>query len=422
MMHLTGKRINLITFLGALCMLLSAVEYAIPKPVPFMRLGLANLPVMLALYIGLSTPEYFLLVVLKIMTQALVSGTLFSYVFLFSLAGSFSSAAVMLLFSRCGHSRVNAAQAATSVKAGTADQADLAEKAASAVQASSAVKASPADKAQSAFKANGRAAFSAVGISLAGALANNLAQIVLSYFLLFGNSTRYIAPVLLSAGIVTATVLGVFAEAFMSRSRWFAAVSARQGTDAGNAVPDTSAGKNDSDAEIFKSGNPAKTDCSTVSLTFRLSAALCLLLVFLFITDIRIKAALTVIFYIAARIRRKKVRILPSVIILVTVTFASLLSPAGRVLIRLGNFPITLGALETGLSRALTLTGMVFLSQYATSLPIKLPGKAGVLLGKVFFWFSLLSARKLTFKKGSVIKTLDAHLCEIYLSQNADSE
>ena len=35
-------------FFTALCMFLSAVEYAVPKPLPFMRLGLANVPLMLA--------------------------------------------------------------------------------------------------------------------------------------------------------------------------------------------------------------------------------------------------------------------------------------------------------------------------------------------------------------------------------------
>ncbi len=335
-------------------MLLSAVEYAIPKPVPFMRLGLANLPVLLALYIALSAGEYFLLVTLKVLTQALISGTLFSYVFLFSLAGSFSSAVVMWLLFRCGHSRVT-----------------------------------------------GRAAFSAVGISLGGALANNMAQIALSYFLLFGGSTRYVAPVLLAVGIITATILGFFAEAFMSCSHWFAAACS---TDNGD-IPAASASE---------SGNEQESMCAG---TIRFCVALCIMLAFFFVQDVRVMAVMTVIFYIAARIRRRKVRIFPSFIILVTVTAAALLSPAGRVLTRIGTFPITLGALETGLSRALTLVGMVFLSQYATSGTIRLPGKAGELLENVFTWFSALSAKKLTFKKGAVIKTLDDHLYQTFFRQ-----
>lgn len=367
LMHLTGKTdspplkttdafktwpdARLVTFLGALCMLLSAVEYAIPKPVPFMRLGLANLPVLLALYIGLSTPGYFMLVALKILTQALVSGTLFSYVFLFSLAGSLSSATVMWLLFKAGRKR---------------------------------------------------GVFSSIGISLGGALANNLAQLVLACLLLFGESTRYIAPVLLIVGAVTGTVLGLFAEAFMRKSRWFCAVRSPHAlkTDA-----------------VSESGTPqegthqSEDHCAG---TIRFCAAFILMLGFLFIRDVRIMAGMTVLFYIAARIRRRRVRILPPLVILVTVTIAALLSPAGRVLVRVGSFPITLGAIETGLARALTLVGMVFLSQYATSGNVKLPGRAGMLIESVFNWFSALSAKRLSFKKGRVIETLDAHLYETY--------
>lgn len=388
-MHSTGKRTKLITFLGALCMLLSAVEYAIPKPVPFMRLGLANLPVLLALYIGLSAGEYFLLVALKILTQALVSGTLFSYVFLFSLCGSLSSAAVMWLLFKAGRQR------------------------------GSAFKSGGTEEGLCQSEGWGRGAFSVTGICMGGALANNLAQIALSYFLLFGDSTRYIAPILLITGAVTGVVLGIFAQMFMSRSRWFATVCAPDVLQTDDAL---SAGNADESggAGASKSG-PVQEDISQLegmrAGTIRFCAALVIMLVFLFIHNVRIMAALTVVFYIAARIRRRRVRILPSLIILVTVTVAALLSPAGRVLVRLGSFPITLGALETGLSRALTLVGMVFLSQYATSGEIKLPGAAGALLESVFNWFSALSAKKLSFKKGAVIKTLDTHLYGIYFRQ-----
>lgn len=387
-MNSTGKRTKLITFLGALCMLLSAVEYAIPKPVPFMRLGLANLPVLLALYIALSAGEYFLLVALKILTQALVSGTLFSYVFLFSLAGSLSSATVMYALFKAGRQR------------------------------GSAFKSGNAEEGICQSEGWGRGAFSAVGICLGGALANNLAQLALSYFLLFGDSTRYIAPILLITGAVTGVVLGLFARAFMTQSRWFAAVCAPDALKAGDALSADNADESGG-AGASKSG-PVQEGISQLegmrAGTIRFCAALAIMIAFLFIKDVRIMALLTIIFYIAARIRRRKVRILPSVIILVTVTAAALLSPAGRVIVRFGNFPVTLGALETGLSRALTLVGMVFLSQYATSGSIKLPGAAGALLESVLCWFSALTAKKLSFKKGAVIKTLDEHLSEVYSS------
>ena len=56
---------------AALCFFLSTIEYMIPKPLPFLRLGLANLPIMLA--IGVLPPRQFLALVLaKIIGQGLV--------------------------------------------------------------------------------------------------------------------------------------------------------------------------------------------------------------------------------------------------------------------------------------------------------------------------------------------------------------
>ena len=173
-------RSRLVAFFAALCLFLAAAEYAIPKPLPFLRLGLTNLPVILALH-KLRRREVLLLVLLKVAGQGIVSGTLFSYVFVFSAAGSLASALAMLTVHVLGKSAV-----------------------------------------------------SAVGLSLAGALANNLAQLALARHLLFGTGTRYIAPILLTAGLISALLLGIFTERFMRASRWYAALPqpTARGTDA----------------------------------------------------------------------------------------------------------------------------------------------------------------------------------------------
>lgn len=158
---------KLITFFSALCLFLSVIEYAIPKPLPFMRLGLSNLPVILALTV-LKKREILLLVFFKILAQGVISGTILSYIFVFSSAGSFSAALMMILV-------------------------------------------------YSLFKSK----ISCLGISLAGALANNAAQIIVANFFLFGSNTKFIAPVLLITGFITGTFLGIFTEAFISKSRWY---------------------------------------------------------------------------------------------------------------------------------------------------------------------------------------------------------
>ncbi|PKL14561.1 MAG: heptaprenyl diphosphate synthase [Spirochaetae bacterium HGW-Spirochaetae-8] len=160
-------RLEFIALLGAFALFLSTVEYLIPKPVPFMRIGLANLPLMIGL--GLLNPvEFIVLVCLKVLGQALISGTLFSYVVLFSFGGTVASALAMYLLHHLGGRWV-----------------------------------------------------SMVGISIAGAMASNIVQLVLSRFLLFGESAWLIAPPFLIMGLVTSIILGLFTRQFIARSAWY---------------------------------------------------------------------------------------------------------------------------------------------------------------------------------------------------------
>ena len=165
MTQTTDKK--LLPFLAALCLFLAAVEYAIPKPLPFLRLGLANLPVIIALFI-MPTRDIYKLILLKIMGQALITGALFSYIFLFSAAGSLASGLTMLGVHRILRNRI-----------------------------------------------------SCIGLSLAGAAANNIAQLIVAHLILFGSATRYIAPILLISGAVTGLILGIFTQMFTERSKWF---------------------------------------------------------------------------------------------------------------------------------------------------------------------------------------------------------
>ena len=143
------------------------IEYAIPKPLPFMRLGIANMGIMLALYV-LPIRQVLLLTLIKVLLQALISGTFFSYIFLFSFLGSFSSVFAMLLCKNIFKSKI-----------------------------------------------------SFLGICLSGALANNLCQILLSYLIIFRSSTSYIAPILLISGFISSLILGLFTQKFVKNSIWY---------------------------------------------------------------------------------------------------------------------------------------------------------------------------------------------------------
>ena len=143
------------------------IEYAIPKPIPFMRLGIANMGIMLSLYV-LPIRQVLFLTLIKVFLQALISGTFFSYIFIFSFVGSFASVFAMLLSKNIFKSKI-----------------------------------------------------SFLGICFSGALANNLSQILLSYLMIFKSSTSFIAPILLISGFISSIVLGTLTQKFVKDSSWY---------------------------------------------------------------------------------------------------------------------------------------------------------------------------------------------------------
>ncbi len=163
----SDKHLQSLLFLAGLSLFLSVMEYLIPKPLPFMRLGIANIPIILAL--GLfSWREIMLLVLLKVLGQAMVNGTLASYIFLFSLAGTLTSSLVMIISWYFLKRWI-----------------------------------------------------SAVGISILGAMSSNLMQLLLSIFLVFGKNARYIAPLFLVTGFVSGFIMGLFCNQFIHSSVWY---------------------------------------------------------------------------------------------------------------------------------------------------------------------------------------------------------
>ena len=160
-------------FFGALCLFLSAVEYLIPKPLPFFRLGLANLPILLGLRF-LKPVDLILVLLLKIFGQALLNGTLASYVFLFSAAGTLLSAVAMSGVYHFGGRHV-----------------------------------------------------SLIGVSLAGALASSIIQVILAITFIFGEKARVIAPLSIGSGIAAGLLVGIFAERFVLKSTWLSQLECR---------------------------------------------------------------------------------------------------------------------------------------------------------------------------------------------------
>ncbi|MEN6492162.1 MAG: Gx transporter family protein, partial [Rectinema sp.] len=162
-----ANRADVTALLAAFCFFLSAIEYMLPKPLPFMRLGIANLPILLA--VDLLPFKWFLvLAAAKVVGMSIVSGTLFSYVALFSLAGTMIAALVMRGVRRAG-----------------------------------------------------KGAISLIGVSIAGAVTSNATQMLIARFVIFGEVAWLIAPLFLLTGLVTGTLMGFFGEFFVEHSNWY---------------------------------------------------------------------------------------------------------------------------------------------------------------------------------------------------------
>ena len=317
--------------LAGFCLILSAIEHLIPKPLPFLRLGLANLPLLLGLEL-LAGPQWFALASLKLAAGALISGSLLSWTFIFSLGGTLVSSLTMFLLFRL-------------------------------------------------FTAKRMSYF---GISLAGAMAFNMAQLFIAQVFIFKDSARFMAPLVLASGLISGSLLGLFALYFASRSQWFA--QAQKAAPSLPAAPEASKAAQDLQAPSLPAAPEASKAAQDLQAPKALNTALSLLLLLaslgiavLYTTNSNLlyKCILFALFYLGLHLNKRRASLLRILLATAGICFFSLLIPFGEILFSIGPLPITLGALTLGLDRALTIEGLLLLSRAVLppNLPDLLSGK-----------------------------------------------
>ncbi|MDR2553194.1 MAG: Gx transporter family protein [Treponema sp.] len=358
-----------IALLGGLCLFLSALDYLIPKPLPFMRIGLANFPLLLALTGSRESPDrispeallslksFCLLALVKALGQALITGTFFSYVLIFSLAGTSLSAALMYLLRRIPQKYISLA-----------------------------------------------------GISVAGAFVSNAIQLVLARFFFLGQGTVYLAPPFLAAGIVSGSVLGIFAEQFANQSEW---IQGRQKTP-----PQT---------RTAKPGSLSKPDHRDI---LGLCSGLLGMGVFLILPFLAVRLILFALFWLLAVLLKRKIRPLVMLLIMAGITICNQFPPYGKILAVLGPFTIAQGSLLGGIRKALTLEGMIMVSRLIITPRLHLPGMPGRLLGESLRILEALNKKTGRTKKNrnkaapaegpaGLIRRLDRLMCELSATPNS---
>ena len=371
----TRRSERTLAMLGAFCLFLSTIEYLIPKPVPFLRTGIANLPLMLALDI-LPFGEVALLALIKVIGQGIVTGTLFSYILLFSLAGTFASVLSMCALRRLlGPGRV-----------------------------------------------------SMVGISALGALLSNGAQLVLARVFVFGPGVRYLVPPFLAAGLITGSCLGFFCERFMGKSRWYKRETPPPTGEAAEPEGGESSGARAEGAnkdqgkrgafrrkrqELYERIFSARGLCA---------AGLLMMGALAFNPNPYIRSVQFLFFLSLAWFAGKKTNVPVTIAVMAGIVAFSLLAPYGQVLFSIGAFRITRGAVEGGLQRAATLEGLIMLSRFSIRRDLRLPGSLGKLIGESFRMLASIQERRSAVSGKNFVAGLDALMMELDKTEEPPAE
>ncbi|MCE5256991.1 MAG: Gx transporter family protein [Spirochaetaceae bacterium] len=331
--------------LGAFCFFLSSIEYMLPKPLPFMRLGIANLPILLAVDI-LPFPWYMLLAIVKVIGMSLISGTLFSFVALFSLAGTMIAALVMWSARKLGGKYI-----------------------------------------------------SQIGVSVLGAISSNAIQIILARYVAFGEAALLIAPVFIAMGLLTGLALGLFAEHFAKVSRWYALASGRPMADK-EPVNDIAEGEAPTAAPPRAKAVPERKAAAKAArgrrrLRFEAAfvpwqialAGFVVAILFIIEKNLAIKISLLIFFILAAYMAGKHFSLWTTLAVSAGIILANLFVPSGKVLFQIGPLSITQFALTDGIMKAVTFEGLMFLSKASIMQGLRIPGTLGNIVSSSFLYY-----------------------------------
>ncbi|TVQ25222.1 MAG: hypothetical protein EA383_08825 [Spirochaetaceae bacterium] len=136
---------------------------------------------------------------------------------------------------------------------------------------------------------------------------------------------------------------------------------------------------------------------------------------YLFQQNLLVRIAQVLLFAWLATVNGKRIKWNYFVIMVTSITFFHTLNPFGEVLLSIGPYTMTRGALRGGLFRGVTIVGLVFLSLFSIRPDLKLPGKLGGLLGQVFYYFERVFEGKKKIRVKAIIESLDEILWDLFI-------
>ena len=364
--EIQGSRIDALLQLGAVSLFLATVELLIPKPMPFLKIGIANLPLLLFVR-ELAYHDVLLLVFLKVFLQSLIAGTTLSYILVFSACASLVSSTAMWFLGKVSSRHV-----------------------------------------------------SLLGISILGAASSNGVQLFLALSYFFPGTGSLLIPWSFSFGLGSGALLGLFALRFQSSSVWFVSIQAhlhRQGHSEKDTQGQSNiAGLLESQAKngIQKAAQNAVQNGYNDQWRFGFGL-LSLALMFTLERLEPLYLALELVLFLVLNVRiGYRLWWRPMLILFLFLLFFHLLLPSGRVLWQLVWGPLhwnlTQGALERGLGKALFLLCLIQISRSAVSSSLRLPGRLGQMIQTVFTYYEGLLNSPVRFEGTKPFSSLNAIL------------
>ena len=143
-------------------------------------------------------------------------------------------------------------------------------------------------------------------------------------------------------------------------------------------------------------------------------AGMFLIPAFLFQSSLAVKVVQAVLFAVLATLAGKRIKLGYFGFLMLSITFFNLLSPWGKVLFTVGPFRVTEGALEAGFLKSFTIIGLVFISLFTIRPELRIPGRLGGIIAKVFLYFERILEGKRRVEPKRFIASIDDILLGLY--------
>lgn len=146
----------------------------------------------------------------------------------------------------------------------------------------------------------------------------------------------------------------------------------------------------------------------------RLIWGACLIPLLIFQAHWEAQAGLAGLFALLAKRSGKRVSFPYFLFLAASITAFNLITPFGRVLWQVGPWALTQGALTEGLSKGVSIIGLVFISLFSVSRHLRFPGSFGGLLTRTFVYYERLLQEKKGLQPRALVISIDRLLERLY--------